>query len=458
MTPMEEQKLEPWLEYAKENESRAIAELQRLVRQRSISSQNDGIVECAALVRQMLDERGFTTEIWETPGHPVVFGELKGTGPRSILFYNHYDVQPPEPYEAWDYPPFGAEIHDGLMHGRGTGDHKGSFVARLMAVEALLQEGPLPLTVKFIVEGEEEIGSPNLAEVVKANAERLRADAGLYSGGAMNEKDNPVIRAGSKGMCDVVLRCRTSNVDLHSRWATVVPSPAWRLIEALNCIKDARTGQVLIEGFYDDVEGPDADDLAEIARQPMDDEFVKHDFGVKALIDNVAGAAATERWLFSPTCNISGLRAGHLGPGTKNVLPAEAWVKLDMRLVPRQDAKDIYAKLRAHLDKHGFHDVETELLGTINPGKAKLSEPIIRTLRDAAKRAYPGEVVVQPITAGSGPRYIFADHLDLPLVSDAGCSYHGAGHHSPKENLRVIDYLRNIEHIGWLLKIFAEER
>ena len=450
--------MEPWLRYVRDQRERSIAELQRLVRQRSISSQNDGVLQCAALVEQMLAERGFSTEVWETPGAPVVFGELRGSSDRTLLFYNHYDVQPPEPYEAWAYPPFGAEIHDGRMHGRGTGDHKSSFVARLMAVEALRAQGELPLTVKFIVEGEEEIGSPNLAAVVADQAERLRADAGLYSGGAMDEHDNPVIRAGSKGMCYVELRCRTVDTDLHSRWAAVVPSPAWRLLEALRSIKDPATGRVLINGFYDGIEPPDAADMAELARQPMDDTFVRTDFGAERLIDDLTGIDATTRLLFSPTCNISGLSAGYQGPGMKSVLPAQASAKVDMRLVPWQDAHDIYAKLRAHLDEHGFEDVETTLLGTINPGKAKLSEPIIRTLREAARRAYPGEPVVHPITAGSGPRYIFADHLDLHIVSDAGCSYHGAGHHSPKENIRVEDYLRNVEHIGWLLTLFAQEQ
>jgi acetylornithine deacetylase/succinyl-diaminopimelate desuccinylase-like protein len=449
--------MEGWQTYLKANEERSIAELQRLVRQRSVSSQNDGIRECAALVAAMLRERGFATEVWETPGHPVIFAEMAGTSERSLLFYNHYDVQPPEPLEEWRHPPFGAEIHDGVMHGRGTGDHKSSFVARLMAIEALLEQGPLPVGIKFVVEGEEEIGSPNLAAVVAANAERLRADAGLYSGGAMDEHDRPVIRAGSKGMCYVELRVRTVNTDLHSRWAAVIPSPVWRLVEALHCIKDPASDRILIGGFYDDVEPATEEELAEIGKFPLDDAFVREDLGASRLLGNVTGVDASHRSMFSPTCNVSGLTAGYQGPGMKSVLPAVASAKVDMRLVPWQDAHDVHAKLRAHLDAHGFQDVETTLLGTINPGKAKLSEPIIVTLREAARRAYPGEPVIQPITPGSGPRYIFADHLGLHIVSDAGCSYHGAGHHSPKENIRVIDYLRNAEHIGWLITLFGQE-
>lgn len=450
--------MQAWLSYAKANEDRSISELQRLVRQRSIASQNDGMQACAEMVEAMLRERGFATEVWETPGYPVIFGEIKGESDASLLFYNHYDVQPPEPYEAWAYPPFGAEIHDGVMHGRGVSDHKSSFVARLMAVEAMLQQGPLPVGIKFIVEGEEEIGSPNLSAVVAKHADKLRADAGLYSGGAMDEHDRPVIRAGSKGMCYVAIRSRTVDTDLHSRWATVVPSPAWRLLEALRCIKDPATDRILIEGFYDAIEPASDDDMAEIAKYPMDEAFILDDFGAKTLIGGVRGVDASRQYLFSPSCNISGLTAGYQGPGMKSVLPAEASAKVDMRLVPWQDAHDIYAKLRAHLDKHGFEDVETELLGTINPGKAGLDEPIIRTLREAARRAYPGDPVVQPITAGSGPRYIFAEHLGLHIVADAGCSYHGAGHHSPKENMRVVDYLRNVEHIGWLIELFGQER
>ena len=449
--------VDTWQQYLQENETRSIEELQRLVRQRSISSQGIGMREGAELVAAMLLERGFTTEIWDTPGAPVVFGELKGESDEALLFYNHYDVQPPEPYEAWEHDPFGAEIKDGLMHGRGTGDHKSSFVARLMAIEALQQEGPLPLTIKFIVEGEEEIGSPNLAEVVKNNAARLRAAAGRYSGGAMDENDNPVIRAGSKGMSYVELKVRSANIDLHSRWAAVVPSPVWRLVDALRTIKDPATDRILIEGFFDDVEGFDDADRFELRNHPLDDEFVLNDFGIDSFLGGVTGLDASEKLLFSPTCNISGLKAGYQGEGSKSVLPSEASAKLDLRLVPKQDAADIVRKLRAHLDKHGFTDVEITQLGAINPGRARLHEPIIRSLREAAVRAYPGEPVVQPIAPGSGPRYIFADHLGINLVADAGCSYHGAGHHSPRENIRVIDYLRNAVHIGWLIKLFAED-
>lgn len=449
--------MERWREYIASNADRAVAELQKLVRQESVSSYGAGIVECADLVREMLEERGFHTEVWRSGGHPVVYGSLPGSGPKTVLFYNHYDVQPPDPVDAWEYPPFSATVADGLMHGRGTGDHKSSFVARLMAIEALRREGPLPVTVKFIVEGEEEIGSPNLAAVVKAHASELAADAALYSGGALDERDAPVIRAGSKGMCYVELSVRSLDVDMHSRWAAVVPSPAWRLVEALRCLKDPVTDSVLVDGFYEHIEPADEHDLAEIATQPLDSDVMRASFGVAELIGGVEGVEATERLLFSPTFNISGITAGYGGPAMKSVLPAEASAKLDIRLVPWQDAGSVYAKIRAHLDKHGFQDVETKLLGALNPGKAKLSDPIIRTLKEAARRAYPQDVVVHPITAGSGPRYIFADLLGLHLVSDPGCSYHGAGHHSPRENIRLRDYLRNIEHIGWLLKLFAEE-
>lgn len=446
-----------WLQWVRNHTDRSIVELQRLVRQRSISSQDDGMQGCADEVVRMLEERGFRVETWETPGHPIIFAERRGRSDATVLFYNHYDVQPPEPYEAWSHPPFDAVVKDGLMHGRGTGDHKSSFVARLMAIEALLKEGELPCTVKFIVEGEEEIGSPNLAEAVRVHAEKLEADAGLYSGGAIDEQERPVIRAGSKGMCYVELSVRAARVDLHSRWAAVVPSAAWRLIEALAAIKDPASGEIRIQGFHDAVRGPDDADRAELAKQPLDEAYVLQDFAARRLIDDVQGTQAAERLQFSSTCNISGLTSGYQGVGMKSVLPAVASAKIDMRLVPDQRASDVYEKLRAHLDELGFDDVETTLLAAIDPGKASLDEPVIEALKEAARRAYGREPIVQPLTPGSGPRYVFAEHVGLHIVSDAGSSYHGAGHHSPKEHIRVDDYLRNIEHIGWFLAAFGGE-
>ena len=226
--------------YLETHMDESIAELSRLVAQPSVGAQNLGMQECAALVAGMLRQRGFTTSVMPTSGAPVVFGERKGSSDKTLLFYCHYDVQPPEPLELWETPPFEPSLRDGKLFGRGVGDDKGHLVARLFAVDALLSTlGELPCTVKFIIEGEEETSSIHLHEFVRANLQRLKADGCIWEFGGVDHTETPVQYLGLRGICYVELSVETAATDVHSGLGgSIFPNAAWRLVWALNSLKN----------------------------------------------------------------------------------------------------------------------------------------------------------------------------------------------------------------------------
>ena len=242
-----------------------IAALQRLVRQPSISAQGIGLEACAALVAEMLQEIGAQVQVLRLPGAaPLVYGEIKGTSPKTLLIYEHYDVQPPDPLEEWICDPFGAEVRDGKIYGRGAADTKGNLVARMCAVQALREvTGRVPLRVKFLVEGEEEIGSPHLRQYAQAHPALFEADGCLWESGGKDHQEIPNLYLGVKGIVYVELEARGAVRDLHSSLGTIVPNPAWRLVWALATLKD-KDERIRIEGFYDDVAEPTPEDVAQL--------------------------------------------------------------------------------------------------------------------------------------------------------------------------------------------------
>jgi len=448
--------LSPIQSYIEENKERFIAELQEVSRQPSISAQDIGVKDCARLFEQVFARRGFQVRFLEAGGQPALFAVRQGKEGKALLFYNHYDVQPPEPLDLWDSPPFSAEIRDGKMFGRGVSDHKGSLMARIHAVEAILAiDGDLPITIKFIVDGEEESGSPTLWTILKNNRELLKADAAFWSGGAKDEKDRPTLRCGNKGACKVRLSAQTANQDLHARWAPIVQSAAWRLVNALNVLKNERE-EILIGGFYDDIEALTPEDDAALEKYPFASDLVKKNFGLENLIDNLEGTEALKRNLFGPTCNISGIVSGYIGKGSKTVLPCTASARLDMRLVPNQRPLDIFEKVKHHLASRGFADIEVELLSTGEPARTPLNAWIVKQVAESAARVYGQEPVINPIAGGVGSRYLFEkkEYLGIPMVADTGVSYAESRHHSPNENIRISDYLQGILHMADVIKRF----
>lgn len=449
--------VEKALAYARSHEAQSIADLQKLLRQPSIAAQNLGIAETAQMLKGMMEEAGLKAEIVPIEGgQPVVFGELKGSSPRTVVFYDHYDVQPAEPLDEWASDPFGADVRDGYIYARGVSDNKGNVVARLKAIEAYMKTaGKLPVSVKIVVEGEEEIGSPDFHKFVEDNRERLAGDAAIWESGSKDTKGRLGITFGNKGICYVELRVKGANQDLHSSRAAIVPNPAWRLVEALATMKDLDTDKCLVEGFYDGVLEPTQKEIEMMAANPVEEAATLKAIGLDHFILNLTGIELAKKLLYQPTCTICGLTSGYGGSGIKTVLPKEARAKIDMRLVPNQSADDIYEKVKKHLAKHGFSDIEVVLLGHEDPGQSSLDASIVPAVIKTAKETYGTEPSVQPRSAGSGPMYLFNRLLGIPTVSGVGVGNSASRAHAPNENIAVKDYHQGIEHVIRILDAFG---
>jgi acetylornithine deacetylase/succinyl-diaminopimelate desuccinylase-like protein len=451
---MQEGHMDDVLAYIDGHLDETIARLQAFCRQPSIAAQGVGMAKMAEMVHGTLLEAGAQVELVPTAGYPVVVGRFCGAGTKTLMFYNHYDVQPPEPLELWESPPFAAEIRDGHLYARGAADNKGNLIARLAAVEAWLAvRGELPLNVLFVVEGEEEIGSPNLGRFAEENAEKLGADGCIWESGYKDTKGRLEILLGVKGILAVDLRVRTANRDLHSANAAIVESPAWRLIWALGSLKGTDE-RIRIPGFYDDVRAPDERDRAMLAAWDFDEAGQLAEIGMGRFVLGLTGESVKEKLLFQPTCNVCGFHTGYGGPGVKTVLPAEASAKLDFRLVPDQDPHDLLGKLRAHLDAQGFGDVEIHAEGPEFPARTDPGDPLVGAVVEAARQAYGADPVVKPLMAATGPMYELCQRWGLPAAG-AGIGWAGSRGHSPNENVRLDDLRQGIKHIALIMNEFS---
>lgn len=435
---------------------RAEAHLAALIAIPSVSAEGRGLHEAAAAVRALLDELGLTTELHETPGAPVVYGRLPAQpGHPTILFYNHYDVQPADPLDEWTTPPFELSERDGHWYGRGVSDDKGQLVSRLAGLHWYREKhGSLPFGVKFVVEGEEEIGSPNLATYVAERAERLRSDGCVWEFGGVTASGRPMTYFGLKGIACIALRVRTASHDLHSSLGAVVENPIYRLASAIAGLRD-HDGRVLIPGFYDDVVPFTAAQEALIDALPDEATELAGVYGVDGYIGGVTGPQFQRQLLGQPNINFNGFHSGYGGPGSKTVLPATAEVKIDFRLVPGQDPAKVLKQLRRHLDAQGFTDVVIDELETHEfAARSDADHPFVRHTIDALREAYGLEPVVYPSVAGSGPMHPFVEHLGVPVVG-LGCSHPGSRVHSPNENVRVADFDTSVVALLKLLETYG---
>jgi acetylornithine deacetylase/succinyl-diaminopimelate desuccinylase-like protein len=428
--------------------------VQRLCRQPSISAQGIGMDETAQLVKELLEGIGGEVQILPTGGYPVVYAEI-GAGNRTLSFYNHYDVQPPEPLDLWESEPFAADIRDGRIYARGVADNKGNTAARICAIDAYRKvRGDLPLRVKFIIEGEEEIGSKNLESFVEKYADLIPADANIWESGTTDVEGRPVLNLGLKGICYVELRVRAASHDLHSSLGASVPNAAWRLNWALSTLKDADE-HILIPGFYSKVTPPNEDDLTVLAELPDVEEERKRQVGIDQFVNGLTGIDLRKKEYFQPTCTICGLHSGYTGPGTKTVMPAEAMAKVDFRLVVEQDPYEIRDLLRAHLDASGFGDVEIELLAAEHPARTAVDSDIVRVVSESYQELTGMDPVVTPTSLGTGPAYLLAAKFGVPFCS-SGVGHADSRAHSPNENIFVDDYVLGIKHIANVLEKFSQ--
>ncbi len=429
-----------------ENAQAYLEDLFILLRQPSISAQNSGVRECAVLLRDSMERAGIAAQVIETARHPIVFGEVGDAHPTStILVYGHYDVQPPEPFEEWKTPPFEPTIKDGKIYGRGTSDNKAQLFAHVKGLQAYLQaRGRLPkgVKMKYMFEGEEEIGSPNLDPFAASHQELLAADAAIFSDSHVHESGRPTLILGLKGMIYVELIARGLVRDMHSMKAAALPSPVWRLVTLLSRIK-GEDGVVKVPGYYDTVRAPYQAEIDAVHAIPYDPEAIRTAHGAPHLLQNRVTDEYYYNMVFEPTANIAGIFAGYTGPGSKTVLPAEAHAKMDFRLVPDQRPGEILAKLRKYLDELGYADVEIKTEHGITPSRTPIDSPWVGVAARAVEKAYGQKPIIYPGIGGSGPNYVFTDTLKMPCILIPFAA-HDQANHAPNESMIVDGYYSGI--------------
>ena len=416
-----------------------VSDLQTLIRQPSVSAKNEGIEECAKLVSKLLKKSGISSEILRLKKNvaPIVFGEItsKQNPEKTLMFYNHYDVQPAEPFDLWDDPPFSGTRKGNKIFGRGATDDKGELITRIKAVEACLKTtGDVPCNVKFVIEGEEETGSAHIENYLKKYKKKFSCDGVIWEFGYVDAKNRPIIGLGMKGLLFVELSVKESIRDAHSSLAVLIKNPAWRLIDAIKTLRDS-DGKILIKDWYKEVTPFSKNDLELIKTEPFDENVFKKEFGVTSFVGNKKGMAAKKALVGDATCNIAGFVSGYTGDGAKTVLPGNALVKIDFRLIPKMDPKKQILRLKKHLKSKGFEDVKIKVFHGEAAARTNSSDPFVTQVKEAADDSF-GTSILNVSNAGTGPMYPFVDILKAPCIS-IGSTYMFSRIHSPNEFARV---------------------
>ena len=445
------------LSYVDKNMPSLLADLQKLINQPSISATNEGIDKCATLVSNMLKKSGIQSEILRLGKNipPVVYGEVKSkkNPNKTLLFYNHYDVQPVEPLELWKHDPFSGKIIGNKIFGRGSSDDKGELITRIKAIESHLKTyGDVPCNIKFVIEGEEENGSENIGTYLKKYKKKFSCDGVVWEFGYVDQKNRPIIGLGMKGLLYVELTAKESVRDVHSSFAVIIKNPAWRLVQALNTMRD-ENGKILIKGWYDDIKPLTKNDIKLIQKEPFDADGFKKEYGVKNFVGNKNSLDAKKALVSGVTCNIAGIDSGYTGDGAKTVLPGSAKVKIDFRLVPNMDPKKLIKLLEKHLRVNGFGDITINILNAEAAARTNPNEKIVNTVCESTKKIF-GDYVLNISNAGTGPMHAFTNILSVPCIS-VGASYIFCRMHSPNEFAKIDLLHKTTKNICVLLENFS---
>lgn len=454
--------MQVWKEYQLENKDRFLNELLALLRIPSVSANSahkKDMVTCAEAVKQRLLEAGADkAEIFTTEGHPVVYGE-KITDPAkpTVLVYGHYDVQPPDPLDLWNSGPFDPVIRDGKIFARGSCDDKGQFYMHVKALETLVKTNTLSTNIKFIIEGEEEIGSPNLAKFVSSHKALLSADVILISDTAMISMDNPSIDIGVRGLSYIEVEVTGPNRDLHSGvYGGAVANPITILAKMIASCHD-ENNHITIPGFYDNVVSATAEERKLMAEAPFDEEAYKKDLGVNALWGE-KGYTTNERTGIRPTLELNGIWGGYTGEGAKTVLPAKAHAKISARLVPNQSSAAITAKLLQYFKQIAPPGVTVK--AAEHHGGEPYMTPIDSPAYRAAARAIETTFGKTPIPVRGGGSipicYLFEKELGIKIVF-MGFGLDSDNLHSPNEKFDIFNFYKGIETIPYFHQYFAEQ-
>jgi len=428
-----------------------------LLRQPSISARGESLEACCDLLIQLMADDGLRAQRMPVAGGPpIAFAHLPARcAARTLLCYAHYDVQPPEPLEAWISPPFEPTIRDGVIYARGATDNKSGILAFWKAAQAYLAvRGDLPCHLKFVFEGEEEVGSPHFLPWVEEHATLLACDASTcLDGPADHSTKLPAIKLGIKAILYVEFRLKTNAKDVWSGYAGWVPSPVWRMVKLLGSLLDPDTGRILVDGWYDDLLPITEDDEALLRTQfeRFDEAEAKRELGIDRFAWGLDAWEALKRRHYGPTANICGIAAGYAGQGVKTIIPSEIRVKMDFRCPPNLEPQRQLEKLRAHLARHGFDDVEL-IVHTARPNPYKTSprEPIAQAVIRAAERVFGG----LPTVYGVSTNGLIKVHVPHPAVL-AGFSAPDCRLHAPNENIPVDRFFAGIKFAATIMEEYA---
>jgi acetylornithine deacetylase/succinyl-diaminopimelate desuccinylase-like protein len=450
-----------WKEYQEKNQQRFLDEMLELLRIPSISAKSErkeDMRKCAELVRlRLLDSGADKAEVMDTEGHPVVYGE-KIIDPKkpTVLVYGHYDVQPPEPLELWHSGPFDPVIKDGKVYARGSADDKGQFYMHVKAMETLVKTNSMETNIKFLIEGEEEVGSPNLGKFVGAHKDLLKADVILISDSSMLSVENPSLDVGVRGLSYIEVEVTGANRDLHSgTYGGAVANPITILSKMIASLHD-ENNHVTIPGFYDDVVEATKEERELMARAPYNEEEYKKDLGVKELWGE-NGFTTNERTGIRPTIEINGIWGGYTGEGAKTVLPSKATAKISARLVPNQNSRKITDMLLAHFKKIAPPSVTVHAFEH-HGGEAYMT-PIDSKGYQAAAKAVQTTFGKTPIPVRGGGSIPICSILEKELgikIVFMGFGLDNDNLHSPNEKFNLENYYKGIETIPYFHKFFAQ--
>jgi acetylornithine deacetylase/succinyl-diaminopimelate desuccinylase-like protein len=442
--------MKPVFEVVDSELDRFVSELFELLRIPSVSARGESMRPCAEALAAHAERAGLSAEIVEAGGPPAVLA----TSPRianapTLLLYGHYDVQPPEPLDAWHSPPFEPALRSGRIYARGAGDNKGQHFAHLKAIEVVRRvHGALPLNVTLLVDGEEEVGSPNLPALVERHRDRLRADAAFTADGSYDPSGKPCVVFGVRGMLYVEMRARGARRDLHSgNFGGLAPNPAWRLVELLSQLRRS-DGRVTISGYEESVRP-----LTPSERGALDALPYPKELRLEMGIDRFAGDGSVSPWerlLCRPNMNVAGFSSGWAGSGPKTVIPSSAVAKVDFRLVPDQDPDRLFDALVDHAYRLGYGDVEFHKLQAWPSSRTALDDPFGDAARRAVERAWGEPPLVYPSLGASLPHHLFTRVLGMPSILVPYANPDQANH-APDENLKVEALARGVKTTACLL-------
>lgn len=452
--------MQAWKEYQEKNKDRFLDELLELLRIPSVSAKSEhkaDMIRCAEAFKQRLLEAGADkVEIYPTAGHPIVYGEkIVDPSKPTVLVYGHYDVQPPEPLELWKSGPFEPVIVDGKIFARGSCDDKGQVYMHVKALETLVKTNTLNSNIKFCIEGEEEVGSPNLGKFVTEHKELLKADCILISDSAMISLDTPSLDTGLRGLSYIEVEVTGPNRDLHSGvYGGAVANPITILAKMIASLHD-ENNHISIPGFYDDVLVATPEERALMAQAPFDEEAYKQDLGVKALWGE-KGFTTNERTGIRPTLELNGIWGGYTGEGAKTVLPSKAFAKISARLVPNQQSDKITEKLIKHLESIAPPYVTVK--AALHHGGEPYVTPIDSKAYRAAAKAIEATFGKQPIPVRGGGSIpicaLFEKELGIKIVL-MGFGLDSDNLHSPNEKFDLANYYKGIETIPYFHQYFS---